>query len=76
MPLNNCFSWVAFLKTLMGQRSKKLEVVQGSVLRLLARSYQNPKIGNKIIVKLMKNFKSMYFHCDVTDDVSIFTHNA
>ena len=53
-----------------------IKVVQPNALKLFARSYQNPKVGNKFIVQLMKNFKNLYFHCDATDDVSIFTHNT
>ena len=50
--------------------------MQPNVTKLLAKSYQNPNILNKVIAQLMKIFKSLYFHCDVTDDVSLFAHDT
>ena len=65
-----------FLENIDGPKVKKTKVVQGNMVKLLAKSYQNPKLVNKVIVQLMKNLKSLYFHCDVTDDVSTFTHDT
>ena len=50
--------------------------MQSNVTKLLAKSYQNPKILNKVIAQLMKNLKSLYFHCDVINDVILFAHDT
>ena len=52
------------------QMSKSKEV-QDNVLKLLAKSHQNPKSMNKVIAQLVKTSKSFFFHCDVTDDLSL-----
>ena len=37
----------------------------------MAKFHQNIKPVNKVMAQSVKNLKSMLFHCDVTDGVSI-----
>ena len=39
--------------------------MQDKDLKLLAKFQHNPKPVNKVIAQLMKNFKSLFFHCDI-----------
>ena len=53
------------------QMSKNKSCAHDNVLKLLAKSHQNPKSVNKVIAQLVKTSKSLFFHCDVTNDVSL-----
>ena len=37
--------------------------------------HHNTKVVNKVIVQLMKSFKSLFLHCDITD-VSLYSHDT
>ena len=52
------------------------QVVQYSVLKLSEKFHQNPITVNKVIDQLIKNLKSMFFHCDIIGDVNIYTHDT
>ena len=54
------FSWITFLGNIKSPKIQ-IRVVQDSLLKLLAKSHQNPKSVNKVIVQLMLNFKSLLF---------------
>ena len=59
----------------MVQKSQNKCCAQDSALKLLAKFHQNPKSVNKVIAQLVKNFKSLFFHCDTTDDINSYAYD-
>ena len=60
----------------MAQKSQNKCCAQDSALKLLAKYHQNIKSVNKVIAQLVKNFKCLFFHCVVTDDINLYAYDS